>query len=177
MLGLALEERVKHLDKAVHQAHDWLCSNPLLLGPILWAHPPPTLSSPSRFRTVRLVPPSTCPLGPAAHTSTPHLSPNTPQKNRPSQRQPKHNQPLVARLKTPNAHPAAHPHHHPPPPLGHSPLSSALTPTATTKTPSIITNSSNPNRLGAPKARQDHSPSPTPTLQGTLTSNTPTSPL
>ena len=29
MLGLALEERVKHLDKAVHQAHDWLCANPL----------------------------------------------------------------------------------------------------------------------------------------------------
>ena len=39
MLGLALEERVKHLDKAVHQAHDWLCSNPLPWDPILWAHP------------------------------------------------------------------------------------------------------------------------------------------
>ena len=39
MLGLALEEHVKHLNKTVSQAHDWLCSNPLLWDPILWAHP------------------------------------------------------------------------------------------------------------------------------------------
>ena len=44
MLGLALEERVKHLDKAVIQAHDWLCSNPLPCNPILWAHPPDPLN-------------------------------------------------------------------------------------------------------------------------------------
>ena len=113
MLGLALEERVRHLDKAVHQAHDWLSSNPFPWDAILWAHPP-TLSTPSWFCMVRSVPPSTCPLGPAPHTSTPRLSPNMPYKNRPIQRQPKHNQP-VARLKTPTAHQAAHPHHAPPP--------------------------------------------------------------
>ena len=39
------------------------------------------------------------------------------------------------------------------------------------------TNPSDHNRLGAPKARRDRSPPPTPTLQGTLPSNTPTSPL
>ena len=39
---------------------------------------PPTPSTPSRFRTVRSVPPSTCPLGPAPYTSGPHLSLNTP---------------------------------------------------------------------------------------------------
>ena len=44
MIGLALEERVKHIDKAVHQAHDWLCSNPLPWDPILWAHPPDPLN-------------------------------------------------------------------------------------------------------------------------------------
>ena len=75
MLGLALEECLKHLDKAVHQAHDWLCSNPL---PQYFGRTPPTLSTPSRFRTVRSVPSSTCPLGPAPYTSTPPRSPNTP---------------------------------------------------------------------------------------------------
>ena len=44
MLRLALEERVKHLDKAVHQAHDWLCSNPLPSDSILWAQPPDPLN-------------------------------------------------------------------------------------------------------------------------------------
>ena len=58
-----------------------------------------------------------------------------------------------------------------------SPPSSALTHTATTKTPWITTNPSDHNRFGAPKAHQDRSPPPTPTLQGTLPSITPTSPL
>ena len=160
MLGLALEERVKHLDKAVHQAHDWLCSNPLPWDPIPWAHPSDPLNpfsvSHGAFSTSVHMPPRT-----RSYTSTPHLSPNTPQKNRPSRRQPKHNQLLAARQKTPNARPAAHPHHAPPP-LGHSPPSSALTPTATTKKPSLTTNPSNRNRLGALKARQDRSPPPTP---------------
>ena len=44
MLDLGLEERVKHLDKAVHQAHDWLCSNPLPWDPLLWAHPSDSLN-------------------------------------------------------------------------------------------------------------------------------------
>ena len=63
MLGLALEERVKHLDKAVHQAHDWLCSNPLPWDPILWAHPSDPLNpfsvSHGAFSTSVRMPPRT----------------------------------------------------------------------------------------------------------------------
>ena len=66
ILGLALEERVKHLDKAVHQAHDWLCSNPLPRDPILWAHPSdplnPFLVSHGAFSTSVHMPPRTRPV-------------------------------------------------------------------------------------------------------------------
>ena len=66
MLGLALEERVKHLDKAVHQAHDWLCSNPLPWDPILWAHPSDPLNpfsvSHGAFSTSVHMPPRTRPV-------------------------------------------------------------------------------------------------------------------
>ena len=66
MLGLALEERVKHLDKAVHQAHDWLCSNPLPSDPILWAHPSDPLNpfsvSHGAFSTSVHMPPQTRPV-------------------------------------------------------------------------------------------------------------------
>ena len=66
MLGLALEERVKHLDKAVHQAHDWLCSNPLPWDPILWAHPSDPLNpfsvSHGAFSTSARMPPRTRPV-------------------------------------------------------------------------------------------------------------------
>ena len=65
MLGLGLEERVKHLDKAVHQAHDWLCSNPLPSDPVLWAHPPDPLNpfsvSRGAFSTSVDMPPRTRP--------------------------------------------------------------------------------------------------------------------
>ena len=74
MLGLALEERVKHLDKAVHQPHDWLCSNPLPWDPILWAHPPDPLNpfsvSHGAFSTsIRPHAPSDPPRIPAPPTS------------------------------------------------------------------------------------------------------------
>ena len=66
MLGLALEERVKHLDKAVHQAHDWLSSNPLPWDPILWAHPSDPLNpfsvSHGAFSTSVHMPPRTRPV-------------------------------------------------------------------------------------------------------------------
>ena len=66
MLGLALEERVKHLDKAVHKAHDWLCSNPLPWDPILWAHPSDPLNpfsvSHGAFSTSVHMPPRTRPV-------------------------------------------------------------------------------------------------------------------
>ena len=66
MLGLALEERVKHLDKAVHQAHDWLCSNPLSWDRILWAHPSDPLNpfsvSHGAFSTSVHMPPRTRPV-------------------------------------------------------------------------------------------------------------------
>ena len=94
MPGLAQEERVKHLDKAVHQAHEWLCSNPLPWDPIIWAHPPDPLNPFS--------------VSHGAFSTSIHMPPRT----RPAYQNP----PLVARLKTPNAHPAAHPHHAPPPP-------------------------------------------------------------
>ena len=65
MLGPALEERVKHLDKAVHQADDWLCSNPLPWDAILWAHPPDPLNpfsvSHGAFSTSVHMPPRTRP--------------------------------------------------------------------------------------------------------------------
>ena len=54
-LGQALAGRVKRMEGAVHQAHDWLCSNPLPWDPILWAHPPDPLNpfsvSHGAFRT------------------------------------------------------------------------------------------------------------------------------
>ena len=43
-LGQALAERVKRMEGAVHQAHDWLCSNFLPWDPILWVHPPDPLN-------------------------------------------------------------------------------------------------------------------------------------
>ena len=43
-LGQALAERIKRIDRAVHQAHDWLRSNPLPWDPILWAHSPDPLN-------------------------------------------------------------------------------------------------------------------------------------
>ena len=65
MLDLALEERVKHLDKAVHQANDWLCSNPLPWDPILWAYPSDPLNhfsvSHGAFSTSFHMPPRTRP--------------------------------------------------------------------------------------------------------------------
>ena len=65
MLGLALEEHVKHLDKAVHQAHDWLCWNPLPWDPILWVHPSdplnPFSASHGAFSTSIHMPPRTRP--------------------------------------------------------------------------------------------------------------------
>ena len=77
MLGLALEERVKHLDKAVHQGHDWLCSNPLPWDPILLAHPSDPLNpfsvSHGAFSTSVHMPPRTRPV-----YQHPPLSPNTP---------------------------------------------------------------------------------------------------
>ena len=42
--GQALVERVKRMEGAVHQAHDWLYSNPLPWDPILWVHPPNPLN-------------------------------------------------------------------------------------------------------------------------------------
>ena len=69
-----------------------------------------TLSILSRFHTVHSVPQSRCPLGPAPHTNTPHLSPNRPSRSRPSQDRSNHSQPSVARLETPNLHPATHRH-------------------------------------------------------------------
>ena len=44
MVGQALAERVKQMEGAVHQAHDWLCANPLPWDPILWAQPPDPLN-------------------------------------------------------------------------------------------------------------------------------------
>ena len=78
MLGQALEERVKHLDKAVHQAHDWLRSNPLPWDPIPWAHPPGPLNpfsvSHGAFSTSVHMPPQTRP----AYQHPPPLPINTP---------------------------------------------------------------------------------------------------
>ena len=175
MLGLALEERVKHLDKAVHQAHDWLCSNPLPWDPILWAHPSDPLNpfsvSHGAFSTSVHMPPRTRPV----YQHPPPLPKHAFQK--PSKPASAKAQPTTRRApknsKRPSSRASAP---RPPPPLGHSPPSSALTPTATTKSPSITTNPSGHNRLGAPKTRQDRPP-PAPKLQGTLPSNTPTSPL
>ena len=42
--GQALAERVKRMEGAVRQAHDWLCFTPLPWDPILWAHPPDPLN-------------------------------------------------------------------------------------------------------------------------------------
>ena len=64
-LGQALVEQVKHMEGAVRQAHDWLCSNPLPCDPILWAHPPDPLNpfsvSHSAFSTSVLMPPKNRP--------------------------------------------------------------------------------------------------------------------
>ena len=66
MFGLALEERVKHLEMTVHQAHDPLCSNPLPWDPILWAHPSDPLNpfsvSHGTFRTSVHMPSRTRPI-------------------------------------------------------------------------------------------------------------------
>jgi hypothetical protein len=176
MLGLALEERVKHLDKAVHQAHDWLCSNPLPWDPILWAHPSDPLNpfsvSHGAFSTSVHMPPRTRPVYQhppplPKHALKKPSKPASAKAQPTTRRAPKNSKRPSSRASAPR----------PPPPLGHSPPSSALTPTATTKTPTITTNPSGHNRLGAPKARQDRSPPPTPTPQDTLPSNTPTSPL
>ena len=176
MLGLALEERVKHLDKAVHQAHDWLCSNRLPWDPILWAHPSDPLNpfsvSHGAFSTPVHMPPQTRPVYQhppplPKHALKKPSKPASAKAQPTTRRTPKNSKSPSSRASAPR----------PPPPLGHSPPSSALTPTATTKTPSITTNPSGHNRLGAPKARQDRSPPPTPKLQSTLPSNTPTSPL
>ena len=177
MLGLALEERVKHLDKAVHQAHDWLCSNSLPWDPILWAHPsdPPNPFSVSHgaFSTPVHMPPRTRlvyqhPPPLPKHALEKPSKPASAKAQPATRHAPKNSKRPSSRASAPRP---------PPPPLGHSPPSSALTPTATAKTPSITTNPSDHNRLGAPQARQDHSPSSAPMLQGTLPSNTPTSPL
>ena len=176
MLGLALEERIKHLDKAVHQAHDWLCSNPLPWDPILWAHPHDPLNPFSvthgAFSTSVHMPPWTRPIYQhppplPKHALKKPSKPASAKAQPTARRAPKNSKRPSSRASAPR----------PPPPLGHPPPSSALTPTATTKTPSITTNPPGHNRLGAPKARQDRSPPPTPKLQGTLPSNTPTSPL
>ena len=175
MLGLALEERVKHLDKAVHQAHDWLCSNPLPWDPILWAHPSdplnPFLVSHGAFSTSVSMPPRTRPVYQHPPPLPNHAS------NKPSKPASAKAQPATRRAPKNSKRPSNCASAPRPPPLGHSPPSSALTHMATTKTPSITTNPSDHNRVGAPKARQDRTPPPTPTLQSTLPSNTPTSPL
>ena len=174
MLGLALEERVKHLDKAVHQAHDWLCSNPLPWDPILWAHPSDPLNpfsvSHGAFSISVHMPPRTRPVYQHPPPLPKHAlrEPSKPASGKAQQttrRTPKNSERPSSRASAP-----------PPPSLGHSPPPSALTPTATTKT-TATTNPSGHNRYGAPKAHQDRSLPPTPTLQGTLLSNTPTSPL
>ena len=176
MLGLALEERVKHQDKAVHQAHDWLCSYPLLWDPILWAHPSDPLNpfsvSHGAFGTSVHMPPRTRPVYQhppplPKHALKKPSKPASAKAQPATRRAPKNSKRPSSRASAPR----------PPPPLGHSPPSSALTPTATTKTPSITTSPSDHNRLGAPKAHQDRSHPPTPALQGMLPSNTPTSPL
>ena len=157
MLGLALEERVKHLDKAVHQAHDWLCSNPLPWDPILCANPSDPLNpfsvSHGALSTSVHMPPRTRPV----YQHPPPLPKHALKK--PSKPASAKAQPTTRRAPKnstrPSSRASAPP---PPPPLGHSPPSSALTPTATRKTPSITTNPSSHNRLGAPKARQDRSP-------------------
>ena len=64
-LGQALAERVKRMEGAVRQGHDWLCSNPLPWDPILWAHPPDPLNpfsvSHGAFSTSVPMPPRTRP--------------------------------------------------------------------------------------------------------------------
>ena len=66
MIGLALEEPVKHLEKAVHQAHDWLCSNPPPWDPKRLAHPSDPLNpfsvSHSAISTSVHMPPRTRPV-------------------------------------------------------------------------------------------------------------------
>ena len=174
--GRAKAERVKHLDKAVHQAHDWLCSNPLPWDPILWAHPSDPLNpfsvSHGAFSTSVHMPPRTRPVYQhppplAKHALKKPSKPASAKAQPTTLRAPKNSKRPSSRASAPR----------PPPPLGHSPPSSALRPTATRKTPTITTNPSGHNRLGAPKARQDRSLPPTPMLQDTLPSNTPTSPL
>ena len=62
-LGQALAERVKRMEGAVRQAHDWLCTNPLPWDPILWAHHPDPLNpfsvSHGAFSTSVPMPPRT----------------------------------------------------------------------------------------------------------------------
>ena len=116
MLGQALAERGKRMEAADHQAHNWLCSNPVPLDPILWAHPPDPLHpfsvSHGTFDAFVPIPPQTCPT-----YQHPPILPG-PALKKPSQSvvQQNHSQPSVARLETPHVHPGTHEHLLPPPP-------------------------------------------------------------
>ena len=129
-LGKALAERVKRMEGAVHQAHDWLSYNPLPWDPILWAHPPdplnPSSVSHGAFSTSVQMPPRTRPT----YQPTP-TSPQTGLEETVQARtgHPTHAQKLQAAIQ---AHistflgPCF---------LSNSTFYSTLTPTATTKAP------------------------------------------
>ena len=111
MLGQDLAGRVKRMEGAVHQAHDWLCPNPLPWDPILWAHPPDRLNpfpvSNGAFSTSVQMPPRTRPTYQHPPTLPKHAL------KKPSKPGPVKRQPAICRTprnsKRPSKHTAATP--------------------------------------------------------------------
>ena len=105
-LGQALADRVKRMEGAVRQAHDWLCSNPFPWDPILWARPPDPLNlfsvSHGAFSTSVPMPPRTRPT----YQHPPPLPSHTLKK--PSKSGPTKPQPAVRRTPRNSKRPSSH---------------------------------------------------------------------
>ena len=175
MLGLALQERVKHLDKAVRQAHDWLYSNPLSWDPILCTHPSDPLNpfsvSHGAFSTSVHMPPRTRPVYQHPQLLLKHAlkepSKQASAKAQPATcRAPKNSKRSSSRASPPRPPPLRHPR---PPQHSRSRPPQKRHRSPQTHQTTIV---------WAPSKRAKTAlPLPAPTLQGTLPSNTPTSPL
>ena len=171
-LGQALAERVKRMEGAVHQAHDWLCPHPLLWDPILWAHPPDPLNpfsvSHGAFSTSVQMPPRTRPT----YQHPPPLPKHALKKS--SKPGPVKPQPAIGRTPRNFKHPSKHTSA----PSGALPSSAIPRPTQHSrqrqpeKKAAVATAHSDHHHLGASQTHKGHPPSVTTTLQGRPPSNT-----
>ena len=170
-LDQALAERLKRMEDAVRQAHDWLCSHPLPWSPILWAPSRPSQSLLGFTRCIQYFCLDALPDPP--HISTPPTSPQARLEEAVQVRSDQttasylsHAQKLQTSIQPRIGWSSG------PQLLSYSMCYSTLRPAASTKTSTVSTAQSDHHHLGAPQTHKSRPPCLTPTPQSTLPPNT-----